>query len=181
MLLRGDILYPRAYIQFLIHFHGDRDYFECHEVLEEYWKKTDSKNKDSIWVGLILLAVSTYHHRRKNFKGAIRTLQKALTILKKQEDSVKKLGLDYVQLLQIVQERLSLITSEQLYKSFNIPISDPHLLDLCFATCDQLKFQWGKDSDLTNINLVQRHKLRDRTNVIQERNQSLKMRKEADL
>ena len=31
-------MYPTEYIQFLIHFHGDYDYFECHEILEEYWK-----------------------------------------------------------------------------------------------------------------------------------------------
>ncbi|MFZ3196347.1 MAG: DUF309 domain-containing protein, partial [Bacillus mycoides] len=27
-------MYPTEYIQFLIHFHGDYDYFECHEILE---------------------------------------------------------------------------------------------------------------------------------------------------
>lgn len=31
-------MYPTEYIQFLIHFHGDYDYFECHEILEGYWK-----------------------------------------------------------------------------------------------------------------------------------------------
>ncbi|MEH7501602.1 DUF309 domain-containing protein, partial [Neobacillus drentensis] len=29
-------MYPTEYIQFLAHFHGDRDYFECHELLEDY-------------------------------------------------------------------------------------------------------------------------------------------------
>ena len=27
--------FPLKYIDFLVHFHGDRDYFECHEILEE--------------------------------------------------------------------------------------------------------------------------------------------------
>ena len=58
--------FPQKYIEYLVHFHGDRDYFECHEILEEYWKKIDNGNKESIWVGLIQLAVANYHHRRKN-------------------------------------------------------------------------------------------------------------------
>ena len=30
--------YPEAFISYLIEFHATRDYFECHELLEEYWK-----------------------------------------------------------------------------------------------------------------------------------------------
>ncbi|PAD68333.1 hypothetical protein CHH83_14265, partial [Bacillus sp. 7586-K] len=32
-------MYDQEYIDFLVHFHCDRDYFECHEILEEHWKK----------------------------------------------------------------------------------------------------------------------------------------------
>ncbi|WP_460291943.1 DUF309 domain-containing protein, partial [Bacillus cereus] len=39
-------MYPTEYIQFLIHFHGDYDYFECHEILEEYWKTKPRGNRD---------------------------------------------------------------------------------------------------------------------------------------
>lgn len=35
-------LYPTAYIKYLFHFHTDRDYFECHELLEEHWKQYDA-------------------------------------------------------------------------------------------------------------------------------------------
>ena len=31
--------YPEAYTDYLCYFHGARDYFECHEVMEEYWKE----------------------------------------------------------------------------------------------------------------------------------------------
>jgi uncharacterized protein len=170
-------LYPDEYIQFLTHFHGDRDYFECHEVLEEYWKKTDPGNKDSIWVGLILMAVSTYHHRRKNFNGAKRTLEKALIIFEKQHDDLKKLGLDKLQLKQILHKQLITIIKKHPYKSFHLPISDRVLLEQCIAVCHHSNIRWGQESDISNINLVQRHKLRDRTNVIQERMQSLNIRR----
>ena len=48
--------YPEAYIDFLVHFHGDRDWFECHERLEEYWKEHPDDPKSDTWVGLIQVA-----------------------------------------------------------------------------------------------------------------------------
>lgn len=170
-------MYPKEYIQFLTHFHGDRDYFECHEVLEEFWKKTDSRNKDSIWVGLILLAVSSYHHRRGNFNGAKRTIEKAVKIFEAQVNEIKKLGLDKQLLSELVKNRFVVIDGEGAYDSFNLPIFDPALLELCKKSCIAAGFQWSAASDLTNKQLVHRHKLRDRTDVIHERNQSLRMRK----
>ncbi|WP_260405419.1 DUF309 domain-containing protein, partial [Paenibacillus sp. 598K] len=64
-------IYPDDYIQYLIEFHVTRDYFECHELLEEYWKEQpgDDPFYDT-WVGLIQIAVSQYHHRRSNHRGA---------------------------------------------------------------------------------------------------------------
>ena len=170
-------MYPKEYIQFLAHFHGDRDYFECHEVLEEYWKKTDSKNKSSIWVGLILLAVSTYHHRRSNFIGAKRTLKKAFMIFNTQAGWLIKLGLDQPLLNDILKERLSVIEKEEAYYSFDLPICDSILIEMCGEYCEQEGFLWGKASDFTKSSLIHRHKLRDRTSVIEERRQSLKIRK----
>ncbi|WP_040208271.1 DUF309 domain-containing protein [Neobacillus jeddahensis] len=170
-------MYPIEYIQFLAHFHGDRDYFECHEILEEYWKETDSRNKSSIWVGLILLAVSTYHHRRDNFSGAIKTLEKAVKIFEVQSDSLTSLGLDINQMRDLLNERLSLIAKNKAYKSFILPIRDPNLEKLGKNYCQQKGFQWGKDSNNTDNHLIHRHLLRDRSSVIEERQQSLKIRK----
>ncbi|MCL6570466.1 MAG: DUF309 domain-containing protein [Bacillus sp. (in: Bacteria)] len=170
-------MYPREYIQFLAHFHGDRDYFECHELLEDYWKKIDSRNKDSIWVGLILLSVSTYHHRRNNFGGAKRTLEKAVKIFENQAGEFTKLGLDKLQLDLILKERLFAIQKEETYKSFSLPICNPILLTLAKKACNQEGFLWEDESDFTNIALVNRHKLRDRSSIIQERIQLLEIRK----
>lgn len=39
-------MYPPEYIEFLYHFHCDRDYFECHEILEELWKKILKKREN---------------------------------------------------------------------------------------------------------------------------------------
>lgn len=167
-------MYPNEYIQFLAHFHGDRDYFECHEILEEYWKKSNSKDKDSIWVGFILLAVSNYHHRRANFKGAKRTLDKAIKIFTFHERLITSLGINELRLFPLLNNRLAAINKGENYKSYLIPMGDPNLLEACKDVCIQKGFQWGKDSDLANIDIVHRHKLRDRSGVIAERQEAIK-------
>ncbi|MCM2531770.1 DUF309 domain-containing protein [Neobacillus pocheonensis] len=170
-------MYPKEFVQYLMHFHGDRDYFECHEILEEYWKENDKGNKDSIWVGFIQLAVSTYHHRRANFKGAKRTLEKALTIFKRQSSSLTSLGLDSTILIPLLHKRFTTIEKEEAYTSFNLPICDLFLLKTCIEDCKQSGFIWGKESDFAKEGLIHRHKLRDRTSIIQERVLALQERK----
>lgn len=173
-------MYPIEYIQFLVHFHGDRDYFECHEILEEYWKESSNQDKDSIWVGFILLAVSAYHHRRANQKGAIRTLDKAIKIFTFQKSLLAKLGIDHQLLFPLLDKRLTALKNEESYTSLQLPISDPSLLDICLKKCSEQGFQWGNDSDLTNEGIVHRHKLRDRSSVIRERIEALKSKKGND-
>jgi predicted metal-dependent hydrolase len=120
-------LYPSEYIDFLAHYHGDRDYFECHELLEDYWKKVDSRNKDSIWVGFILLSVSAYHHRRSNFSGAERTLIKALKIFELQADLLTKFGLNKVDFSHLLNKQISALQNGASYRSISLPLCDPVL------------------------------------------------------
>lgn len=176
-MIWGDSLYPQEYIQYLVHFHGDRDYFECHEILEEYWKKNDPGNKDSIWVGLIQLSVSSYHHRRANFNGAKRTLIKAMKIFLLQEKSLKALILNQEQLMPLLQKRLDMIEKEIAYNHFDLPIYDSILLDACKETASKMGMKWGNNSDLTNMDIIHKHLVRDRTSVIEERNRAVKFRK----
>ncbi|MFJ8261362.1 DUF309 domain-containing protein [Rummeliibacillus sp. NPDC094406] len=65
------------FIQFLTYFNGNQDYFECHEVLEEYWKEVAPRDKKHPLTGWIQLATGLYHWRRENFKGAHTILNKA--------------------------------------------------------------------------------------------------------
>lgn len=173
-------MYPQEYINFLIHFHGDRDYFECHEILEEYWKHTDPGNKKSIWVGLILAAVSTYHHRRGNFKGAKRTLEKALKLFESHTAEIQALGIDGPELFRLLNTRMHAIDTGKTYTSFSFPISDPALMELCLKASQKNDLQWGKESDMSNNSLIHRHTLRDRTSVIEERNRVLLAKKGSD-
>ncbi|MCM3122261.1 MULTISPECIES: DUF309 domain-containing protein [unclassified Mesobacillus] len=169
--------YPVSYIQYLAHFHGDRDYFECHEILEEYWKATDAGNKKSIWVALILLAVSNYHHRRKNFSGAIRTLGKAIELFSSDMQAIRRLGIDADLLTEFLGKRRKNLFNNVPYTSFNLPIIDAELKKLCLEECKQNGFTWGKTSDMDNPDLIHRHSTRDRTEVISERRMAQEERK----
>ncbi|MFZ3588578.1 DUF309 domain-containing protein [Bacillus sp. DJP31] len=162
-------MYPQAYIDYLVHFHGDRDYFECHEVLEEYWKEDETGNRKKYWVAFIQIAVSLYHQRRGNYKGALRMMQNASLILREEKKAVIELGLDYEDLLVIIQSRVNEILNQQPYSSLFLPIQDENLLIECHKGCQDRGFIWGTASNLANDYLINKHTLRDRNEVIAER------------
>lgn len=111
-------MYPKAYIQFLIHFHGDYDYFECHEVLEEYWKLKPRGKRDHHWVGLIQIAVSLYHQRRLNWNGAAKMIKRAIAILEKEREPIHALGLHHQQLLTLLKKQLQSIQKKQIFNRY---------------------------------------------------------------
>lgn len=170
-------MYPKAYLDYLYHFHCDRDYFECHEVLEEYWKEKDAGEREIYWVGLIQIAVGLYHHRRGNFKGALRMLQNALRIIGKESAEINALGLDSGRLLKMLEDRIDGVTKQEPYESMNLPIADPDLLLSCDVMAKETNLVWGTASDLFDSSLVNRHTLRDRSDVIEERKRQLELRR----
>lgn len=166
-LNRGvDYLYPKAYIDYLSHFHNDQDYFECHEILEEYWKENDKGNKTSVWVGFILLAVSCYHHRRNNFVGALKTIEKSQKILHLRQEDCLALGINVEELFSLLEKRKNDIKHKHDYSYITIPIHDPNLLKQLHAHINEVDDQ-----------IIHRHIFRDRTSIIQERKLALEKRK----
>ncbi|WP_416827074.1 DUF309 domain-containing protein [Ectobacillus polymachus] len=169
-------MYPYAYIQFLVHFHADRDYFECHEIGEEYWKQ--GSNRLSLWVALIQIAVAQYHYRRKNTNGAIRLLNHAISILEGQDETVTQYGLHYENLLTLLHNELLRMKEGKAYESITLPIADSALAFTCIQTCKELGLNWNSKSDMTNTLLINKHTLRDRTDVMNERYKQIEKRKQ---
>jgi uncharacterized protein len=169
--------YPHAYLQYLVYFHGNRDYFECHEVLEEYWKEVDPANRSSHWVGLIQIAVGLYHYRRNNVQGAGRMISKALSNLSDKKEELEKLGLESSALLHILEKALYDINEDVPYKSLDLPIKDRDLLKEAEELCREEGYTWCMPSDLSNKELIHRHSLRDRTPVITERLKALEKKR----
>lgn len=169
-------MYDQAYVDYLAHFHGTRDYFECHELLEERWKEETPLDKQSLWVGFIQLSVSLYHYRRGNIVGALRTLEKAKDILNAKQDHLNSYGLDKHQMHSLIDTLEVNMTNGEVYSSVDLPITDSQLLALVKERCVELGSSYGRPSDLYNEQLIHRHTLRDRTDVIEEREKELQKR-----
>lgn len=162
-------MYPTAYIEYLSYFHGNRDYFECHEVLEEHWKGDHPSERKNYWVALIQIAVSLYHHRRQNFSGALKMMNNAIKLLRQNQTQVTKLGIDYDLLMEELERYLDNIRNKGPYKSIDLPILDNSLLEECYHYCNRAGIKWGLPSNLDDQRLVHKHSLRDRSDVIAER------------
>lgn len=170
-------MYPNEYILFLVHFHGDRDYFECHEILEEYWKQVDKANKQSIWVAFILLAVSCYHFRRGNYAGALKTIRKSLNIFQIQNKEMNKYGLHKNKLLMDLKQLEKNIVHKRPFHELNLPIYDEQLEKLCKNKALELGFAWKAQTPVDPI-IINRHLTRDRSAVLNEREEALLVRKQ---
>ncbi|UCZ54708.1 DUF309 domain-containing protein [Bacillus shivajii] len=167
--------YPKAYIEYLLHFHGTRDYFECHEVMEEYWKEYGGKK----WLTLIQLAVAVYHERQNNQKGSLRLYEKTRYQLTNDPKLFESIGIDPKVLAEIVTNRIQRVRVNGPYQPLNIPITDDELIRLCKQQCSQKGYRWCGIENMDNKNLIYKHKLRDRSEVIQEREDALERKLKA--
>lgn len=161
--------YPASYIAYLVHFHATRDYFECHELLEEYWKEHPEDGLADLWVGLIQLAVGQYHERRGNRRGAGRMYAESLKRLSIANWSAT--GVDRADLIHQLQIRLAEVNGDggTSYLDMCFHIEDDDLMRRCQAECQKLGVVWGVASPMDKDDLIHRHKLRDRSDVIAAR------------
>ncbi|GGN91253.1 DUF309 domain-containing protein [Saccharibacillus kuerlensis] len=75
-------------VAFLVYFNRDRDYFECHEVLEELWLE---RGRDPLYSGLLQIAVALYHFRNGSVTHAYNKIEGARKMMR---SAVRKLS-DY--------------------------------------------------------------------------------------
>ncbi|GFN30778.1 DUF309 domain-containing protein [Paenibacillus xylaniclasticus] len=165
--------YPLSYISYLSEFHATRDYFECHELLEEYWKAHQGEEFTGTWHGLIQVAVGCYHHRRGNIGGAVKMWTSALQRLTKEH--LIQLGLDGEAMLAELKYRRDALANDVAfpYSDMNLPICDPNLKDACLALCANRGWQWGIASEDAGEDVIHRHLTRDRSEVVAARNQAI--------
>ncbi|WP_027954471.1 DUF309 domain-containing protein [Halobacillus kuroshimensis] len=153
-------MYPSHYLEYLAHFHGTRDYFECHEVLEEHWKNTDPGNRQSVWVLLIQTAVAMYHDRRGNQNGAATLLKRCVHHMPSQRESLVHLGLDPVHMEEKLSSELSRVRSGEPYVSWNFSITDPQLSQDVGEICKRWGVDFGSPSRMEDERLIHKHKRR---------------------
>ncbi|BAU29350.1 hypothetical protein DFP93_11615 [Aneurinibacillus soli] len=86
-------MYDRLYVEYVYYFNVEKDYYECHEVMEEYWMQ-EGRNK--LLQALLQVAVALHHFRNNNVEGAILLFEAALA--KASTPWHGKLGIDDRQL-----------------------------------------------------------------------------------
>jgi uncharacterized protein len=126
-------MYHRLYIEYLYYFNVERDYYECHEVMEEYWLR---EGKNRLLQSLLQVAVGLYHFRNGNISGAIKLFKQSLD--KKDEKWTGPLSINLSKLYEEVTvyfEQLQRYNEQPFtFYDLTIEITDP-ILEQLVATC----------------------------------------------
>ncbi|WP_042472238.1 DUF309 domain-containing protein [Bacillus ndiopicus] len=160
------------FVQYCAYFNGNEDYFECHEVLEEYWKEIAPGDRQHILVGFVQLATGLYHWRRGNMNGALRTLQKAYNCLQNEAQSPFFDMLNRANLLDELQKAIRRIQAKESFQAFQLLIVNKEFAQLVSSYSAKLE-------PVSNAFLRDKHKLRDRSAIIAERQARLDAKNQA--
>lgn len=126
-------MYPDAWIRYLYEFHVTRDYFECHEQLEEFWKATAMS--DPLLAAFIQVAVGQYHLRRGNKRGARKMWEGALDCFQTRETT--RFGIDIVRLTADLHRWIAQLEAEHLYSDPVLPFTDVELRNQIVALAEK--------------------------------------------
>lgn len=121
--------YERLYVEFVYYFNVERDYFECHEVMEELWLE---EGRNPVFQGLLQIAVGLYHYRNGNVSGSIKLFNQGIDKLQHQPGILH--GIDAAKLVEesrvYVGKLLKLEEEPFDFYDLDIRIVDPELARL---------------------------------------------------
>lgn len=165
------VLHPTfhpSFVHFLKEFNDTYDYFECHELLEDYWKEIAPRQKSHPLAALILLSTSMYHWRRGNNTGAIKTMSGSINRLEKTRQSPFYETINYTKLMHDATNALRLMRENKAFSKFHIEIENVQLLSLV----NDMEVENREDLHF----LIHKHMLRDRSEILEEREKQKKRR-----
>lgn len=121
--------YEELYVAFIYYFNIERDYFECHEVMEALWLE---EGRNPIFQGLLQIAVGLYHHRNGNVSGSIKLFSQGIAKLETQPDILHGIRLQkLVEEARVYVEKLNRLEEEPFeFYDLDIEVTDPVLEDL---------------------------------------------------
>ena len=166
-------LHNPLFVKFIVYFNKNQDFFECHEVLEDYWKSLPNATKDHPLTGYILLSTGMYHWRRGNTIGALRTLKKAIERMTKLAKAYPEFsdGINFDELCGNVNQSIKHIETGQSFVPFPIEITSSVIVSLTTEIAPSMELlPFGSES------VIHKHMLRDRSEIIRERNEKKKGR-----
>lgn len=104
--------YDSLYVQYIYFFNVKKDYYECHEVLEELWLE---QGRSTLYQGLLQAAVALYHYRNDNLAGAVKLFQASIDKLEAHPNVI--LGIDLRKFIADCKDRLAILEKLQCEKS----------------------------------------------------------------
>ncbi|TXK86024.1 DUF309 domain-containing protein [Paenibacillus sp. N3.4] len=111
--------YDRLYVAYLYYFNEKRDYFECHEVMEELWLE---EGRSPLYQGLLQVAVGLYHHANGNVSGSIKLFSAGLNKLSSYPDDSLGINLGKIKEdSQIYLDKL-LLFKERPFEAYDLDI-----------------------------------------------------------
>lgn len=117
--------YDPRFVRFVVLFNVDRDYFECHEVMEELWLE---EGRSRLYQGLLQAAVGLHHWRNGNAGGAVKLFGASLEKLSGYGEL--EMGLDLAALRLEVERALSLFETGggvPAFRPFTVRVVDGEL------------------------------------------------------
>ncbi|MBO9608962.1 MAG: DUF309 domain-containing protein [Paenibacillaceae bacterium] len=121
--------YERLYVEFLYYFNVARDYFECHEVMEELWLE---EGRDPLCQGLLQIAVGLYHFDNGNVSGSIKLFSQGINKLQQAPETTYGIAMGkLVEQSRAYVEKLKRYEAEPFdFYDLDIEIVDPALAAL---------------------------------------------------
>lgn len=166
----------KYYNEFII----KQDYFECHEIMEDSWKSKENFTKDLDEVFFIQLSTAEYHYRRDNLYGARKIYSRAVKRLNSTPIDYKKYGLKS-EIKSLIEGRLHNIDHVN-FKPLQLPLTNDMYQSLHSFAMPEVSFEeflsYIKSLHKNNIMLVEKHRLRDRSEIINVRNRLRKRDKD---
>lgn len=81
---------------------NQREFFECHEILEELWKVQEEPDRQ-LTQGIIQIAVAYHHALRANHRGAVKLIRKGLPRIKSFASEFRNSTLNWDQFISAVE------------------------------------------------------------------------------
>ncbi|TSI10083.1 DUF309 domain-containing protein [Lysinibacillus sp. BW-2-10] len=162
-------LFHSLFVDYCTYFNGNQDYFECHEVLEEYWKECAPGDKNHPLVGYVQLATGMYHWRRNNKNGARKILKKALNNFSKNESSPFFAFIDYAKLYRDCENCIASIEKDMPFQPIKLSITNKELSTIVNEKIKELPI-------LSTEYLLHKHMLRDRSDILKARDEKIRRR-----
>ena len=147
------------FVDYCAYFNGNKDYFECHEVLEELWKEIAPGDKSHVLVGFIQVATSLYHWRRGNIRGATKSMKSAIDIIRQQQETSYFKLIEYEAFVANCEQALLKMKCSLPFEGFALSFTNRAFFK---AVKNRIATLPEEDEHF----IQHKHKLRDRSDVI---------------